>query len=316
MSTPSFSPTATSASPTAGHSPRQVVLGLFIVGQLAFLVLYNLIQLCQDAQARLNSTTAAVVDRIVPGYSKKSGHAWMILDEVYTPLRRWGQLTGQDQSWSLFAPGVAKVTGFPAVRFSWEDAPTSARAVACPLGLLAATHPLEVAALELAARETPSAAPPQAEELLLSDNEPANRHHFWRVGRFRTRRYESNLIVYLSRRNGDTDDKAETQVEAHERWNGSIRDHISENGDQMLAYLKWRLAVWQKQHPDRPAPRQLILVERIYTILPPDDKTGAIWDGPRTLPLMRWQPHAVWQSGYRPIEKYNPVTQQFETMRK
>jgi hypothetical protein len=84
----------------------------------------------------------------------------------------------------------------------------------------------------------------------------------------------------------------------------------------MLAYVKWRLAVWQQQHPDRPSPRQVILVERAYTILPPDDDTGNVWDGPRTVPLMRWQPQAVWQEGYRPIERYNPVTQRFETMQK
>jgi hypothetical protein len=317
MSTPSDFATATP--PTAGHSPRQVVLGLFIVGQLAFLVLYNLIELCQDAQARLHPRTAVVVDRIVPGYSNKSGHAWMIMDEISTPLRRWAQLTGQDQSWSLFAPAVAKVTGFPAVTFVWDEVPTSAHAVARPLGLLAAHHPLEVAALGLSAQETASDVPPAAEELFLSDNEPADRYHFFRVGKFRTRRYETNLILYLRQRKGDEyekDERAETEAEARARWGGTIREHVNENGVQMLAYLKWRLAAWQQGHRGRPAPRQVILVERSYTILLPNDHTGAVWEGPRTTPLMRWQPRAAWQNGYRPIEWYDPVTQRFETIPK
>jgi hypothetical protein len=311
MSTPS---NCSATTPTSEYSPRQVVLGIFVVGQLAFLVLSNLIGLYQDAQPRLDPQIAAVVDRILPGYSTKQGHAWMLVDEASTPLRRWAQLTGQDQSWSLFAPGVAKVTGFPAVQFVWDEVPTSAAVVARPLSLLAATNPLEVAALDLA-RESVST-PAHPEELFLSDNEPLDRQHFFRVGKFRTRRYESNLIPYLTQRQGDSGDKAETEAEARERWVGYIRDHVNDNGDQMLAYVKWRLAVWQQQHPDRPAPRQVILVERTYTILPPEDATGEVWEGPRTLPLMRWQPQAAWQGGYRPIERYNPVTQQFETMQK
>jgi hypothetical protein len=264
----------------------------------------------------LDPRIAAVVDRIVPGYSMKSGHAWLAVDEISTPLRRWSQLTGQDQSWSLFAPGVAKYTGFPAVALVWDEVPTSANAVARPLVPLASANAFEVAALELAVRETAVAAAPQPEELFLSDNEPLDRYHFFRFGKFRIRRYESNLIPYLLQRKGDEYEKAESEDEAHQRWKGAIRDHVNENADQMLAYVKWRLAVWQREHPNRPAPRQIILVERVYTMLPPDDETEAIWDGPRTLPLMRWQPRANWQAAYRPIERYNPVTQQFETIQK
>jgi hypothetical protein len=315
MNTSSDAIAATLPASRAGHSPRQVVLGLFIMGQLLFLVLQNLLGLYQDAQSRLEPRIAAVVDRIVPGYATKSGHAWMTVEEIATPLRRWSQLTGQDQAWSLFAPGVAKYTGFPAVVLRWEDVPTSAIALACPLAQLAAAQPFEAAALELAVRQSAAAAP-QPEELMLSDNEPLDRYHFFRAGKFRIRRYETNLVPYLLQRKGDEYEKAETETEAHERWKGAIRDHVAENGDQMLAYLKWRLAVWQRQHPDRPAPRQIVLVERVYTMLPPNDESGAVWDGPRTLPLMRWQPRATWQAAFRPLERYNPVTQQFETMQK
>src|SRR5438105_2915746 len=72
-------------------SPRQVILGLFVIWQLGFLVLSNLISLYQDAQGSLSSSEAqanltgrqinAVVDRVTPGFLSKRGHAWEITDE-------------------------------------------------------------------------------------------------------------------------------------------------------------------------------------------------------------------------------------------
>ncbi len=60
----------------------------------------------------------------------------------------------------------------------------------------------------------------------------------------------------------------------------------------------------------------MILVERVFPILPPEDDSGACWHGPTTLPLVRWQPQVNWQSEYRPIERYNPVTERFESIAK
>jgi hypothetical protein len=307
-----------------GSSPRQVVLGLFIVGQLAFLVLSNFIGLYHDAQGRLSASATLVIDRIAPGYASQSGHAWKVPDEVSTALRRWAQLTGQDQSWSLFAPSVAKVTGFPALLLIFEDEPASAPGIARVLTLLNARDGIQAAAaigllqlrpdappaLDLASFESNPAlvaAHPEI-DLFLSDNEPDDPHHFLRVGKFRLRRYESGLILYLNQY------ESETNAEAHERWGSDIRQHVSEYADQLFAYMRWRLAVYQQRHPDRPTPRQVILVERSYFILPPDDETGRTWRGPRTVPLARWQPQATWQNDYRPIERYNPVTRRFEAI--
>jgi hypothetical protein len=319
-----------------------VVLGLFVLAQLAFLVLSNLIGLYQDAQPHVPAEIGAVAERVIPGYTSQGGHGWKIPDELSTALRRWAQLTGQDQNWSLFAPGVAKVTGFPALLLAWDEAPNSAAAIAFPLALLnardpiqavamvnlldvrpdhlqpaiarvaapvladfAAARPMEVVAVELARSEVWPAPLPRT-DLFLSDNEPRDPNHFLRIGLFRFRRYESNLILYLNR----SDD--ESVGEATERWARSIRDHVADNFDQLQAYLKWRLSVYRQRHPERPAPRQVILVERTYRILPPDDPSGARLDGPRTLPLVRWQPEARWEPTYRSLERYNPVTQTFE----
>ncbi len=108
----------------------------------------------------------------------------------------------------------------------------------------------------------------------------------------------------------------ETVAETRQRWADAIREHVGKNPDALLAYMKWRLAAYQSRHPDRPPPPQVILVERVFPILPPDDDSGACWQGPTTLPLVRWQPQVNWQSEYRPIERYNPVTERFESITK
>src|SRR5438046_2413723 len=116
---PSDSSTMTGPAMPAGTSPRQAALGIFILGQLVFLILSNLIGLYQEAPSRLNPEMAKVVERVAPGTTSQTGHGWKIPDEASTALRRWAQLTAQDQNWSLFAPGVYIVTGFPALVLVW-----------------------------------------------------------------------------------------------------------------------------------------------------------------------------------------------------
>jgi len=326
-------------------SPRQVALGLFVLGQLAFLVLSNLIGLYQDPRSTLNRQDPEVsrtIERIAPGYLSESGHAWKIPDELSTLLRRWAQLTGQEQAWSLFAPGVYKVTGFPAVVFVWEE-PFPADAVARTAALWAATDALDAAALAALLELRPdelhppavhigpglaslaAAHPeamrhlrqlaqdgerpvrPSAMDMFLSDNEPADARHFLRLGKFRLRKYETGLVPYLR------DRPPETDAERLERWRGEIRSHVDDNTEYLLTYLKWRLATYQERHPERGPPGQVLLVERNYKILPPDDDTGAAWEGPTMMPLARWQPDAEVKNGQRRLERYDPVEKRFET---
>ena len=89
------------SSTPSSASPRQVVLGLLVLGQHAFLVLSNLLGLYQDQRSRLEADASRVIERVAPGYGSETGHAWKIPDELSTPVRRWEQLTGQYQQWSL-----------------------------------------------------------------------------------------------------------------------------------------------------------------------------------------------------------------------
>src|SRR5262249_50052643 len=122
----------------ARPSPRQVMLGVFVLGQLVFLVLSHAIRFGPDAQPRVerDPALAAATHPGAPGYSGKSGYVWQISDEFSTLLRRWAQLTCQPQAWSLFAPNVYKVTGFPAVVLVWGDEPTAEPEFAGTLGRL------------------------------------------------------------------------------------------------------------------------------------------------------------------------------------
>jgi hypothetical protein len=293
--------------PTSPTSPRQVVLGLFILGQLAFLPLAVLLAFYQDSQPYMPAEIGAALDPIVPGFTAKTGHAWEVPDEVATALRRWSQLTGQEQRWALFAPGVYKVTGFPALVLDWEAEPRSAPAIARGVALLGASDACSAVGIEIAMRHGSAPVIPPT-DTFLSDNEPADRYCFVRMGMFRFRRYESSLVLYLTQRDG------ESAAEAHERWSESIRDHVARNNDVLHTYLKWRLEAYRSRHPTKPVPQQVILVERAYPILPPEDDSGACWKGPETHPLARWQPGVTWQPEYRPVERYNPVTERFESL--
>ena len=323
-------------------SPRQVVLGVFVLGQCAFLVVSNLLGIYQDQRSRLDADASRVIERVAPGYVTETGHAWKLPDEISTPLRRWEQLTGQYQAWSLFAPGIYKVTGFPAVVFVWEE-PLSAEALSRPgallaarngmdaaaiaallklrpdefdppavhigpgLAALAAVHPDAVAHLERLAQDSTRLVRPIAIDLFLSDNEPPDARNFFRFGNFRLRKYESGLVPYL--REIDNGEPAAT----FERWQREIRSHVDANTDYLLTYLKWRTATYERRHPEWGVPRQVILVERNYKMLPPGDESGRGWDGPTILPLARWQPGATLANGQRRLERFNPVEKRFET---
>jgi hypothetical protein len=203
-----------------------------------------------------------------------------VVEAVTTVTRRWAQLTGQPQDWALFAPNVRGDSVFPAVELHWdEDSRGADRSM------------------------------PRAAELLLSDNEPADPHHFLRVGRFRLRRYEGSLAVML------TAYEEETPDETKARWRERIERFLRKDWDAVRAYLRWRMRTWAERHPDRPPPRQAVLLMRRYQIPGPDEAGPFDWGGPYTEPVARWGPDTTWPGGHLPVEMYNPVTGRFQWLR-
>jgi hypothetical protein len=319
--------------PVPGHSPRQVILGLFILAQMAFLVAQNFLGFFEECQGRLPAEIKQTVGRIIPDWPEKQGHAWDHAELLSKRLRFWSQLTGQEQAWSLFAPGVAKRTGFPAVLLTWDDDPSPATVAhllaandpwqaaallhALPLeendflpadalrmatrvGTLAANSPFEAIALWACLNTKPVSDRPSP-IVLLSDNEPRDREHFFRFGHFRLRRIESQLVLNLMPGDDQTP----------EDWSKSIKDHVREYGGLMHGYLRWRLADWQAKNANVPPPRQVVFLDRAFRIHSPEED-GPRWDGPFVQPLARWLPHAKWDDEHGALERFDPIRQRFE----
>jgi hypothetical protein len=341
----------TPASPR--HKGARVLLGLFILWQLFFLVVANLIDPLKEELPRhlskLPPRIKEVVEVVAPGLIEKKGQLYDSFEVVTNVTKRWGQTTGQVQSWSLFAPDVTSEITFVAVELRWDVDPLSAPVLARRLLPLAATdgfsgvllwaeavrgpvlpfetevacrrltplagsNSLEVLSLWMAAAASPALTPGER-ELLLSDNEPRNVEHFSRWGHFRLRKFEGYLDVVLAPKAKETN---EARVE---RWQDEIDTKVRKEWNTIEMYLQWRLDGYRKQHPQKKTPRQVILLVRRYAVASPQDyeearKNGAplkIWSAPYTVPLARWQPGLIWDANYRPIETYNLANNAFES---
>ena len=159
--------------PASPASPRQVLLGVFILFQLAFLVVANLLGFVQWVPTEVTGEPKKLISRVAPDFANESGHGWQWADQLETNIRRWTQLTGQDQAWSLFAPSVGKATGFPAVLLIFDDPPNegpSLKGIPFNFDQSLGFH----LNFERATTKV---------ELLLSENEPKDIHSFLRIGK-------------------------------------------------------------------------------------------------------------------------------------
>lgn len=270
-------PSATSEPPRR-PTTAQVLLGLFVVGQLGFLFTANLLGLLESARPRLKDQ--AVIETLAPGYTRETGHVHDAVNEVIQFTRRWGELTGQPQSWSLFAPNVTTQIPFVVVQLRWDE-------------------------------EYDAAPAPSGGELLRSENEPADVRRYFRIGRFRLRRVESALDVGLHLAEGKTVDWAAPA------WRERILSQVRDLGPEIHAYLRWRLRQYRQVHPDTPEPRQVVLWERMYVIPAPDaSPTPWDWQLNSYQPVARWRPGTAAADDRPPLEAYDPVARRFTAVPK
>src|SRR5262245_56720482 len=106
--------------PPAPTGPR-LLLGIFIVGQIVFLAVINLLDLARDARSEMKDKAASAVERVVPGWPRESGHVHDATDLAHSAARRWSQATGQLQGWSLFAPNIGRHCVFPLPELRWDE---------------------------------------------------------------------------------------------------------------------------------------------------------------------------------------------------
>src|SRR5262249_6989983 len=112
--------------PPAASPPvtgSRLLLGAFILWQLAFLFGINFLDMINSARDEMPSHKdyAQGIERVFPGWPSKSGHFHDLADVADKITRRYAQLTGQTQGWSLFAPDIGKQCVFPAVLVRWDE---------------------------------------------------------------------------------------------------------------------------------------------------------------------------------------------------
>src|SRR5262249_27578516 len=136
------------------YAAAQIVLGLFIVGQLIFLASSNILGLFPHGEPSDGELSDS---RNCSGSEKFGGLIQSAIDVAGNVADRWGFLTGQVQAWWLFAPDFPKQATFPAVELIWVD---------------------QNRAADAARTGEPSAHSPV---LLLSMLEPGNPHRYFKA---------------------------------------------------------------------------------------------------------------------------------------
>jgi hypothetical protein len=134
----------------------QVCLGLFILWQVFFVVGNNVLQFIQDCNELEDEETVRLISLLTLDLPNEKGPGGQLLQT----LVRWEEATGQEQSWSMFAPAVPERFRFLRVQFHWEDGRP-------PVVFPSATEPLDLA-------------------------------RFFRWGQLRLRKYESHVGVHYS----------------------------------------------------------------------------------------------------------------------
>jgi hypothetical protein len=113
-----------------------------------------------------------------------------VFNKLDTSTQRYGSLTGIVTGWSMYAPPVARSASFLTVRLEFDDGTWVD---------------------------------------LNSFNEPADTHHFFRVGGWRQRKLEDSLLGIR---------------------NTEVRNHVDRPVYE--AYVRWRLKAWRDANPNDP----------------------------------------------------------------
>lgn len=143
---------------------------------------------------------------------------------------------------------------------------------------------------------------------LLSDDEPQDSCAYWRFLGSRMRSLEQNLTVEFAF------DANETESEAQQRWSRQIREKLEKDFDVLIAWSALRLQTFQKDYPDAAPPDEVIIHVRGFVIAAPGANAKDARHEPYSLPLARWRPEAQYSPDVLPIEGYDPVSEEFQTI--
>lgn len=266
---------------TAIHRPtlarcQGVLLGGFVVVQLIYLIAANLLPLLPQHVAAQGEVTD---DFTFSGRTFKSDYLQTPLETATAVTRKYGEATGQMQSWALFAPAIAQQATFPVVELEWNYGQTPR--------LVKLTSQFELA-------------------------DPA---HYVRFGLSDSRlfNYEFRITQSLW---FCTDEALASDPELWQEW---LAHRAGRQQRSLHAYLRWKVWRYAKEHPDEPLPTAAVLYVRCYPIAPPGSAETDELPHDRPLVRLnstrRKLSERPGEFGHAAeLEVFNPVTKQFQRL--
>jgi hypothetical protein len=255
--------------PSLARRALAVAVGLFAAWQLVYLPAANLI----DLVPRRTGPPLEPIDdsHQVRGTFTSVEPLQRAAEITGDALDFWSEVSGQEQGWSLFAPGMPPYTVVPAAEFHFADGTSDT--------LLSPYEPTD--------KRRPRLRPP------LVDNRPFNNEAMLT--------YPVWFIppVEIAEAFAPPEDVARlpeayrTLPEAARAWRGLVR-----------AWLAWRLKEYRAAHPERGAPVAVVLKHRYIPTPAPNQPPD--W----TAPVVE-RPYAKWRPGDDGYEVYDAVNRRF-----
>jgi hypothetical protein len=256
-------------SPCCGGRVVAVLVGLFATWQLVSLPAGNLIDF---VPRRMGPPLEPLSDTYQQEGTFTSIEALQTAaDRAGDVLDFWGEVSGQEQGWAMFAPGVPPYAVVPAAELRFADGST---------------------------------------ETLLSPYEPADkRNPAVRIPLLNNRPFnaESQLmfLVWLA----PPEEVAERyttpeNVAQLPKVYRALPEEVRKFRGLIRAYLSWRLRTYAAAHPDRPAPVEVVLKHRFFPSPKPDERHDG-WGPVVERPFARWRP------GDDSIEAYDVIEKRF-----
>lgn len=246
-----------SDAPAPPSLPRRALaaaVGLFAAWQLVYLPAANLIDF---VPRRLGPPLEPVTDN----YQKRGQFTTVeplqrAADGAGRVLDAWAEVSGQEQGWSLFAPGLPPYSVIPAVEFRFDNGASDT--------LLSPFEPLD--------KQAPRVRAP------LVNNRPFNiEAQVMYPVQFAAPEEVARLYAPPEQLAQLPEVYRGLPAAAH-RWRGVIR-----------AYLAWRLEAYREAHPGRPEPVEVVLKHRYIPTPKPGEPRG--WARPAVeRPFARWRP--------------------------
>jgi hypothetical protein len=200
---------------------RSVLLGLFVAGQLVYLLLSNLIQLVPRELPPPSGELDIRVQR--EGTATGVRPAQEVINSLGTAIDRYGELTGQVQAWSLFAPVFGTQSLIPIVECYCSDGSGLKRITLIPKTL------------------------------------PDDPDHYFRFPSSYSRlaAYEYLLVVvYLNY-------SAASLAQRGPEWRTAVLARVRDQQKSLEAYFRWNLRMFQLRYPDLATSSEMILSVRI-----------------------------------------------------